>query len=110
MELQNKPPIIDIENTSVALNFKTIGAIITGVAIVVGMYYSLVKEIDIAKTAPISRVEFDLKAETTNTIVKETQGHIKDGHTTLYLMLLKEFEKLDKHIYELETKVAKLEK
>jgi len=107
---KEKPPILDIENTAVSLNFKSIGVIVTSVALVVGMYYSLVKEIDVAKSSPISRVEFDLKAETTNTIVKETQGHIKDGHTTLYLMLLKEFEKLDKHIYELETKIAKLEK
>lgn len=107
--MKNKPPILS-EDTPVTLNLKTIGIIIAAVALVVGMYYSLIKEIDVAKSSPISRVEFDLKAETTNTIVKETQGHIKDGHTTLYLMLLKEFEKLDKHIYELETKIAKLEK
>ena len=96
------------ESTPIVLNFKTIGTMAAAVAVLVGGYYSLQQDLEKAMNSPrpeITRVEFDLKSETTNGIVKETQSHIKDGHTTLYLMLLEQFDRIDKHIYELEAKI-----
>ena len=107
-EEQGKPKIALSESTPIVLNFKTIGTIVGVVAVAVGMYYSLIQQIEVAKSSPrpeITRVEFDLKSETTNAIVLETQNHIKDGHTTLYLMLLEQFDRIDKHLYELESKL-----
>ena len=52
------------EDTKVTLDLKTIGILLVGAISLAAMYFTLQKEIDIAKELPeptISRTEYDLK-------------------------------------------------
>ena len=54
------------ENTEIQLDLKTIGMIVGGAIALAAMYFTLQKDIDLAKELPkpdISRTEFDLKDE-----------------------------------------------
>ena len=54
------------ENTEVQLDLKTIGLIVAGAVALATMYFTLQKDIDLAKELPkpeVSRTEYDLKDE-----------------------------------------------
>ncbi len=69
------------ENTSFTVDVKTLIAIAVGIATAVGMYYALMKEIDIAKELPqpnISRTEYDLKDQMIRDAVMNTQKQVEE--------------------------------
>ena len=92
--MSNTPPQIS-EDTQLTLNLKTI-AIIIGFTIVLATgYFNLQSEIDYAAAHPqpsITKFEFDISQEAIKQIVRETQEHIRDGHTTMFMQLTSEFE------------------
>tara|TARA_R100000951_G_scaffold28844_1_gene24744 strand:+ start:168 stop:455 length:288 start_codon:yes stop_codon:yes gene_type:complete len=69
------------ENTSFTVDVKTLIAIAVGIATAVGMYYALMKEIDVAKELPqpnISRTEYDLKDQMIRDAVMNTQKQVEE--------------------------------
>lgn len=69
------------ENTSLQVSVKTLIGIAVGIAAGVGMYYSLMNEIDVAKELPaptISRTEFDLKDQMIRDAVMNTQKQVEE--------------------------------
>ena len=69
------------EDTSLQISVKTLIGIALGIAAAVGMYYSLMKEIEVAKELPmptISRTEFDLKDQMIRDAVMNTQKQVEE--------------------------------
>ena len=69
------------EDTSLQISVKTLIGIAVGIAAAVGMYYSLMKEIEVAKELPmptISRTEFDLKDQMIRDAVMNTQKQVEE--------------------------------
>ena len=69
------------EDTNLQVSVKTLIGIAVGIATAVGMYYSLMKEIDVAKELPaptISRTEFDLKDQMIRDAVMNTQKQVEE--------------------------------
>ena len=69
------------ENTSFTIDIKTLIAIGLGVATAVGMYYALMKEIEVAKELPqpsITRTEYDLKDQMIRDAVMNTQKQVEE--------------------------------
>ena len=59
------------ENTELTLDLKTLAIIVSFVVTVVGMWFALQKDIDLAKELPkpeVSRTEYDLKDQ----LIRET--------------------------------------
>jgi len=69
------------ENTSFTVDIKTLIAISLGIATAVGMYYALMKEIEVAKELPqpsITRTEYDLKDQMIRDAVMNTQKQVEE--------------------------------
>jgi len=84
------PPKIS-ENTEFILDFKTIGIIIIGVVGAATAFFTLKNDINKAEergAKALTKVEFSISQEAVKQIVRETQAHIRDGHTTMYQMIL----------------------
>jgi hypothetical protein len=99
------------EDTTFKMSIKTIGMIATGIAILVGGWYSLMQEIQIAKNEPvpvdvtiikeeilkeipeaeITRMEFDMKDQMIRQTILTTQQDIEEMKKTL--------EKIEDKIY-----------
>ena len=91
------------EDTTFKLSIKTIGMIATGIAILVGGWYSLMSEIQEAKETPkqvdvniikeqildeipeaeITRMEFDMKDQMIRNTIMNTQSDIEEMKKTL---------------------------
>ena len=91
------------EDTTFKLSIKTIGMIATGIAILVGGWYSLMSEIQEAKETPkqvdvniikeeileeipeaeITRMEFDMKDQMIRQTIMTTQSDIEEMKKTL---------------------------
>jgi len=88
--MSNTPPTIS-EDTELTMNLKTIGIIIFAVISLATGYFTLTNKIDKAEergAQALTKVEFNISQEAVKQIVRETQGHIRDGHTTMYQMIL----------------------
>ena len=101
------------EDTTFKLSIKTIGMIATGIAILVGGWYSLMSEIQEAKETPkqvdvniikeeileeipeaeITRMEFDMKDQMIRNTIMNTQSDIEEMKKTL--------EKIDDKLYNI---------
>ena len=74
------------ENTELQLDLKTIGMIIGGAITLAAMYFTLQKDIDLAKELPkpeVSRTEYDLKDELIRTTIMDIDDKVKDNSEKL---------------------------
>jgi hypothetical protein len=74
------------ENTELQLDLKTIGMIIGGAITLASMYFTLQKDIDLAKELPkpeVSRTEYDLKDELIRTTIMDIDDKVKDNSEKL---------------------------
>jgi hypothetical protein len=104
--MSKTPPKIS-EDTELTMNLKTISILVSVVVAIVVGYYNI-KNKDEDKDEVLTKVEFKISQEAvkqivtevakdnrkeTDQIVRETQGHIRDGHTTMYQMILENTRK-----------------
>ena len=85
------------ENTSLSIDVKTLVAIAVVIASAVGMYYALMKEIEIAKQLPepnITRTEFDLKDQMIRDAVMNTQKQVE--------VIAKDVKIIDERLFEIQ--------
>ena len=84
------------ESTELTLDLKTIILVIGGVVTLVGMYFSLQKDIQVAKELPkpeISRTEYDLKDQLIRETIINTQKKVEENSDKL--------DKIDEKLYEI---------
>lgn len=84
------------ESTELTLDLKTIILVIGGVISLVGMYFSLQKDIEVAKELPkpeVSRTEYDLKDQLIRETIMNTQKKVEENSNKL--------DKIDEKLYEI---------
>jgi hypothetical protein len=90
------------ENTQVTLDLKTIAIIISFVVTVVGMWFALQGEIELAKQLPepeVSRTEYDLKDKLVRETIMNTQTKVEENGKKLDL--------IEQRLYELSTETKR---
>jgi len=84
------------ENTEVTLDLKTI-AIVVGFSVsIVGLYFTLKKDIELAKELPeptITRTEYDLKDQLVRKTIMNTQEKVEENS--------KKLDKIDEKLYKI---------
>ena len=84
------------ENTELTLDLKTLAIIVSFVVTVVGMWFSLQKDIDLAKELPkpeVSRTEYDLKDQLIRETIMNTQEKVEQNSEKL--------DKIDEKLYQI---------
>jgi len=84
------------ENTELTLDLKTLVIIVTFVVTVVGMWFALQKDIDLAKELPkpeVSRTEYDLKDQLIRETIMNTQDKVEQNSDKL--------DKIDEKLYQI---------
>jgi plasmid maintenance system antidote protein VapI len=84
------------ENTELTLDLKTLVIIITFIVTVVGMWFALQKDIDLAKELPkpeVSRTEYDLKDQLIRETIMNTQEKVEQNSDKL--------DKIDEKLYQI---------
>jgi hypothetical protein len=84
------------ENTEVTLNLKTIGIVVAGAISLVGLYFTLKKDIELAKELPkptITRTEYDLKDQLIRETIMNTQKKVEENSSKL--------DKIDEKLYKI---------
>ena len=84
------------ENTELTLDLKTLVIIITFIVTVVGMWFALQKDIDLAKELPkpeVSRTEYDLKDQLIRETIMNTQEKVEQNSEKL--------DKIDEKLYQI---------
>ena len=85
------------ENTELTLDLKTLAEIIVSfVVTVVGMWFALQKDIDLAKELPkpeVSRTEYDLKDQLIRETIMNTQEKVEQNSEKL--------DKIDEKLYQI---------
>jgi Mg2+ and Co2+ transporter CorA len=84
------------EGTEVQLDLKSIGIIIAGAISLAGMYFSLNKEIELAKELPkpeLTRTEYDLKDQLIRETIENTAKQVEENSDKL--------DKIDEKLYEI---------
>ncbi len=84
------------ENTEVTLDLKTIAIVISFAASIVGLYFTLKKDIELAKTLPeptITRTEYDLKDQLVRKTIMNTQDKVEENS--------KKLDKIDEKLYKI---------
>ena len=84
------------EDTKVTLDLKTIGIVIAGAVSLAAMYFTLQKEIEVAKDLPkpaISRTEYDLKDQLVRETIMNTPEKVEENSEKL--------DKIDEKLYEI---------
>ena len=92
----NKLPTELSEDTQLTLNIKTIAIIIAGVVTLAMGYFTLKNDIKSASEKSeeaLTKIEFNISQDAVKQIVRETQEHIRGGHTTMYQMLTDGYRK-----------------
>ena len=90
------------ENTQVTLDLKTIAILISFVVTVVGMWFALQGEIELAKQLPepeVSRTEYDLKDKLVRETIMNTQTKVEENGKKLDL--------IEQRLYELSTEAKR---
>ena len=85
------------EETNLQVSIKTLAGIAVGIAAAVGMYYSLMQEIEVAKQLPeptITRTEFDLKDQMIRDAVMNTQKQVEE--------IAKDVKVIDERLFEIQ--------
>lgn len=81
------------------ISVKTLIGIAIAIASAVGMYYSLMKEIEVAKQLPepnISRTEYDLKDQMVRDAIMRTQEQVQE--------IGKDVKVIDERLYEIQNR------
>ena len=84
------------ENTELTLDLKTLVIIVTFIVTVVGMWFALQKDIDLAKKLPepeVSRTEYDLKDQLIRETIMNTQDKVEENSDKL--------DKIDEKLYHI---------
>ena len=84
------------EDTEVTLDLKTIVIVISFAVSIVGLYFTLKKDIELAKTLPeptITRTEYDLKDQLVRKTIMNTQDKV-EGNS-------KKLDKIDEKLYQI---------
>lgn len=84
------------ENTEVTLDLKTIAIVISFAVSIVGLYFTLKKDIELAKTLPeptITRTEYDLKDQLVRKTIMNTQDKVEENS--------KKLDKIDEKLYKI---------
>ena len=84
------------EDTQLTLDLKTIAIILAGVVTLAMGYFTLKNDIKSASDKSeetLTKIEFNISQDAVKQIVRETQRHIRDGHTTMYQMLTDGYRK-----------------
>ncbi|MCP3684768.1 MAG: hypothetical protein GY861_19035 [bacterium] len=85
------------EGTEVTLDLKTIATVIAFIISLVGMYYALKADIEVAKELPaptISRTEYDLKDQMIRDAVMNTQKQVEEIH--------KDVKVIDERLFDIQ--------
>jgi len=84
------------ENTELTLDLKTLIIIVSFIVTVVGMWFALQKDIDLAKELPkpeVSRTEYDLKDQLIRETIMNTQDKVEENSDKL--------DKIDEKLYQI---------
>lgn len=84
------------EKTQVTLDLKTIGIVIGGAVSLAALYFTLQKDIELAKELPkptITRTEYDLKDQLVRETIMNTQDKVQENSDKL--------DKIDEKLYEI---------
>ena len=84
------------ENTELTLDLKTLAIIVSFVVTVVGMWFAIQKDIDLAKELPkpeVSRTEYDLKDQLIRETIMNTQEKVEQNSEKL--------DKIDEKLYQI---------
>ena len=84
------------EDTKITLDLKTIGIVVAGTVSLAAMYFTLKKDIELAKELPeptISRTEYDLKDQLVRETIMNTQEKVEENSNKL--------DKIDEKLYEI---------
>ena len=84
------------ESTELTLDLKTLIIIVAFVVTVVGMWFALQKDIDLAKELPkpeVSRTEYDLKDQLIRETIMNTQEKVEQNSDKL--------DKIDEKLYQI---------
>lgn len=84
------------ENTKVTLDLKTIAIVVSFVVTIVGMYFTLKSDIEVAKKLPkpeVSRTEYDLKDQLIRETIMNTQDKVQENSEKL--------DKIDEKLYKI---------
>jgi len=84
------------ESTELTLDLKTLIIIVAFVVTVVGMWFALQKDIDLAKELPkpeVSRTEYDLKDQLIRETIMNTQDKVEENSEKL--------DKIDEKLYQI---------
>jgi len=84
------------ENTEVTLDLKTIALVVSFTISIVGLYFTLKKDIELAKELPepqVTRTEYDLKDQLVRETIMNTQEKDQENSNKL--------DKIDEKIYRI---------
>ena len=87
------------ENTEITLDLKTIIIIVTFLGTIIGMWFTLQKDIEMAKELPepnISRTEYDLKDQMVRDAIMRTQEQVEE--------IGKDVKVIDERLYEIQNR------
>ena len=87
------------ENTEIQLDLKTIGMLVAGAVSLAAMYFTLQKDIDLAKELPkpeVIRTEYDLKDELVRSTIMDIDEKVQDNSDKL--------DKIDDKLFEIINK------
>ena len=74
------------ENTEVTLDLKTIALVVSFTISIVGLYFTLKKDIELAKELPepqVTRTEYDLKDQLVRETIMNTQEKVQENSNKL---------------------------
>ena len=84
------------ENTEVTLDLKTIALVVSFTVSIVGLYFALQKDIELAKELPkpqVTRTEYDLKDQLVRETIMNTQEKVQENSNKL--------DKIDEKLYRI---------
>lgn len=84
------------ENTEITLDIKTIALVVGGAISFAGLYFTLKKDIELAKELPeptITRTEYDLKDQLVRKTIMNTQERVEENS--------KKLDKIDEKLYKI---------
>lgn len=87
------------ENTEITLDLKTIVIIVTFLGTIIGMWFTLQKDIEMAKELPepnISRTEYDLKDQMVRDAIMRTQEQVEE--------IGKDVKVINERLYEIQNR------
>ncbi len=85
------------KDSKFAISLETLGALLVALATVIGMFYTLKAEIELAKQLPppeVSRTEYDLKDALIRETIMNTQEKVEENGSKL--------DKIEQRLYELK--------